>query len=287
MLVWEILMPRIRSIKPEFWSDEKIGTLSFMERLAFIGLWNYADDEGRARFTIKGLNGFLFPHDTVSDKDLSAALAKFHDLHLLTLYDVDGMPHYQITNWSKHQRINRPAASLIVPPIISQGPLEHSVNNHGVLTEQSLRARKEQGAGSREQGTGNREARFARFWSAWPKKVDKQAALKAFHRLDPSDELLDEILHDVDSRRSCVEWTKEGGKYIPNPATYLNGERWTDEGVDLGLLGNNGHKPTPITDMDGVTAIPVKFYNLSRSDGLWHGFEDQTGAFHRMKLVDA
>ena len=43
-------MARIRSIKPEFWRDEKIATLK--NKLAgffFIGLWNVADDEGKFR----------------------------------------------------------------------------------------------------------------------------------------------------------------------------------------------------------------------------------------------
>ena len=32
-------MPRIRTIKPEFWTDEKIIELSLPARLLFIGLW--------------------------------------------------------------------------------------------------------------------------------------------------------------------------------------------------------------------------------------------------------
>ena len=39
-------MARIRTIKPEFWSDEKVGGLPLACRLLFIGLWNFADDYG-------------------------------------------------------------------------------------------------------------------------------------------------------------------------------------------------------------------------------------------------
>ena len=39
-------MARIRTIKPEFWTDEKVVTLPFEARLLFIGMWNFCDDEG-------------------------------------------------------------------------------------------------------------------------------------------------------------------------------------------------------------------------------------------------
>ena len=39
-------MSRIRTIKPDFWTDEKIVQLPFEARLFFIGMWNFADDEG-------------------------------------------------------------------------------------------------------------------------------------------------------------------------------------------------------------------------------------------------
>jgi hypothetical protein len=39
-------MARIRTIKPEFWTDEKIVECSFEARLMFIGMFNFADDKG-------------------------------------------------------------------------------------------------------------------------------------------------------------------------------------------------------------------------------------------------
>lgn len=39
-------MARIRTIKPEFWEDEKLAKLPIHARLLFIGTWNFADDNG-------------------------------------------------------------------------------------------------------------------------------------------------------------------------------------------------------------------------------------------------
>ncbi len=68
---------------------------------------------------------------------------------------------------------------------------------------------------------------FASFWSAYPKKTAKPAALKAFKAQKISGELPD-ILRDIEFRVSGDDWRKEGGKYVPNPATYLNQRRWED-----------------------------------------------------------
>ena len=39
-------MARIRSIKPKFWDDIKLGRLSRAARLLYIGLWSFSDDIG-------------------------------------------------------------------------------------------------------------------------------------------------------------------------------------------------------------------------------------------------
>ena len=56
-------MARIRTIKPSFWTDEKIGKLSFGARLLFIASWNLADDEGIIIWNESYLRGQVFPYE--------------------------------------------------------------------------------------------------------------------------------------------------------------------------------------------------------------------------------
>lgn len=72
------------------------------------------------------------------------------------------------------------------------------------------------------------EIGFASFWSAYPKKVAKPAALKAFKSAKVKGEELAAMLADIAARAASDDWKKEGGKYVPNPATYLNQRRWED-----------------------------------------------------------
>lgn len=70
---------------------------------------------------------------------------------------------------------------------------------------------------------------FDVFWNAYPKKEAKKDAAAVFAKLDPNPELLSVILAALATKSASFDWTKEKGKYIPLPATWLRAERWTDE----------------------------------------------------------
>lgn len=73
------------------------------------------------------------------------------------------------------------------------------------------------------------DARFDRFWDAYPLRVAKQAARKAFAKLAPDDARLSVMLEALERQRGSPEWTKDGGRYVPHASTWLNGARWEDE----------------------------------------------------------
>lgn len=74
---------------------------------------------------------------------------------------------------------------------------------------------------------------FEVFWLAYPSKVGKDAARKAFHKRKPCESLLSEMLAAIEVQKRSDKWTKDGGQYIPHPTTWLNQGRWMDE-IDAG-----------------------------------------------------
>lgn len=70
---------------------------------------------------------------------------------------------------------------------------------------------------------------FDDFWKAYPKKIAKQDALKAYQKLKADSALLDKLLNALERQKQSPAWKKDGGQYIPHPATWLNGHRWEDE----------------------------------------------------------
>lgn len=75
------------------------------------------------------------------------------------------------------------------------------------------------------------EERFSRFWSVYPKKKSKQSALRAWKKIKPSEELTQKIISAVQKQKQWPEWQKDGGQYIPYPATWLNSGGWEDEAL--------------------------------------------------------
>jgi len=73
------------------------------------------------------------------------------------------------------------------------------------------------------------EERFNEFWAAYPKKVGKKAAFKSWKRENPDANLHSKIMKKVAVAKETWQWQEEGGRFIPNPATWLNQGRWDDE----------------------------------------------------------
>lgn len=71
--------------------------------------------------------------------------------------------------------------------------------------------------------------RFAAFWKLYPKKQGKGAAEKAWKKIKPTAEMFDQIVAAVGAAISSEQWQRENGRFIPNPATWLNQKRWEDE----------------------------------------------------------
>lgn len=81
---------------------------------------------------------------------------------------------------------------------------------------------------------------FDEWWAIVPKKVAKGAAERAYRTA------LKKVSHDtlMQATRDLVGWNALGPRqYIPNPATWLNGERWADEPAPNVGTGGGGWNP--------------------------------------------
>lgn len=84
--------------------------------------------------------------------------------------------------------------------------------------------------------------RFLRFWSEYPKKVGKKAALGSWKRIKPDAALFDKIMAAVEAAKGSRQWQRDDGQYIPNPATWLNQGRWDDELEEVKTHGTGADK---------------------------------------------
>ena len=72
----------------------------------------------------------------------------------------------------------------------------------------------------------NYSVEFEKFWDAYPRKLNKKYTWEEWQKLKPP---LEDVLNALSWQVEMEQWRKEGGKYIPHPATYINQGRWEDE----------------------------------------------------------
>ena len=70
---------------------------------------------------------------------------------------------------------------------------------------------------------------FEAFWNNYPKKIGKGAAERAWKKIPHSKQHLEKIMGAVAAQSRSEQWLKDGGQFIPHPATWLNQKRWEDE----------------------------------------------------------
>jgi len=75
----------------------------------------------------------------------------------------------------------------------------------------------------------NQSLKFNEFWSEYPKKLAKKDAEKAWSKIKMDEIIFGIIMDGLSKAKKSEDWNKEDGKYIPYPASWLNGERWKDE----------------------------------------------------------
>lgn len=110
-------MARKRMIDPGFWTDEKLGTCSPMARLTFMGVISQADDDGRLNGHPALIRSLLFPYDhDITVDQVEGWLAQLEERRLIIRYQVDGQSYIAVTNFAKHQTINKKTASKLPPP---------------------------------------------------------------------------------------------------------------------------------------------------------------------------
>jgi hypothetical protein len=160
-------MARIRTIKPDFWTDEKIVELSFEARLFFIGSWNFADDNGNLQRSAKKLKMQIFPADAIDCEPLIQSLMAHG---LFREYEVNGETFIHIKGFKAHQVINRPSKTGL--------PVPESGSTPTPLTECSLT----EGKGVGREGNGKERKGVKTDVGGTPREAVRPSQLSAAMR---------------------------------------------------------------------------------------------------------
>lgn len=193
-----------------------------------MGLWELAGSWSADNLT----DGFV-PTDELFrwDDDWEALAGRLVDCGYWETAEHDGEPGFQFINWEDHQPMKveveakREAARERMRNLRSgsQGTSgEVRANKPRSSPSSSVTPSRPVPSLSKE----NNNDAFEEFWIRYPRKIAKGAAKKAWtaaaKKADP-----DTIVNAA--RSFAVRSAGSDPKFIPYPATWLNGERWADE----------------------------------------------------------
>jgi hypothetical protein len=230
-------MARIRSIKPDFWTDGDVVGLSFPARLLFIGSWNFAMcDFGHVADDPVRLKMQVLPADDVDANDLLDELLEAG--RMVRLVGSDGRTYLHIKRFVDHQKIERrwsPRCPACADDGVTEAPLSTNRPAEPRRTSRNLpetpRTSAQEGKGREGKGVKTSPPAdagddFEAFWTHYPRKVKKAEAAKVWGRARKKADL-DTIIGGLN--RYLPVWRITEPQFIPHASAWLNGERWNDE----------------------------------------------------------
>lgn len=70
---------------------------------------------------------------------------------------------------------------------------------------------------------------FDLFWESYPRKQKRIDAAKAWLQMAKLRPPIEKILAAIETQKRSIQWMKDGGEYVPLPASWLRAGQWDDE----------------------------------------------------------
>lgn len=223
-------MARIRTVKPELWTDPEFVECSPNARLLFVAALNFASDYGVMADKPVQLKMQCFPGDNLKVEPLIDELVG-HGFWVRRVAP-DGANVLVIRTFLTHQRVDKPQDGrwgnpADWPPINEQSPTVPRIVDEPAATEWKGMEGKE-GSLSADKSAGRKPpGRFEEFYGPYPRKEGKGAAEAAYAKA------LKHATHDeiMTGLERMLPWLrqKQTEGFCVQPARWLNEQRWLDE----------------------------------------------------------
>ena len=240
-------MARKRMIHPGIWTDEKFLQLPNDEaRLLFVGMMNFANDEGIFKYNIISIKAQVLPMTKTKLGLIEDYVRTMLELRLLEQgHDInDDVKLLRYKNWHTYQKINHATPSKYT---FTEYKNDGSLNTNVGLSEDSIRTtsqyniikdniikdkviKSKVSVKEKSSKTNKEDFTFNSFYDIYPRKVGKAEALKAYKKIHDKD--LKAVFSGLN--RYVEKWSKEKTEkdFIPHASTWLNQKRWDDE-IDI------------------------------------------------------
>ena len=266
--------------------DRKIDGWEYRHDMSRLGFWLHlllsAEWKGPERGVFVTSRREIERETSLDHKTISKYLTELEQLQQIQILPAGRMSKIIILNYEQYQGILPRAKSRTNAGEIPQSedlPRAKSRTNAGEIPQSesnpSLFNRNNEEIKSikkRNTYTGesvdaelltDAEKWFSEFWTVYPKHKAKAAAEKAFRKVCTSADEFRRIMAGLNNAISR-DWQNIDPRYIPYPATWINGKRWEDE--ETSQKTRNPYIQALINEMNGEKNEPEGNENDSGYD---------------------
>ena len=220
-------------IKPDFWSDEKLNSVSLESNLLFISLWNFCDDYGTMFNSNRRILGDVFPYrKDVSEEKVDKWKNELIEIGLLIRVSYENKEYLVIKNWEKHQTVpNRSKLKFLkignIFEIVETYNDNCGLNRDYLDTNEGLIRVYFSKVESRKKKVESRKRKISKdeaekIYLEYPLKKGKVKGVEKLQKVDA--DLIDKIVTKIKQYKQC-----EDPKYYAHFSTWVNQERWEDD----------------------------------------------------------
>lgn len=225
-----------RILREGILTSERVNALPSEAEIFYRRLMSVVDDFGRYPAHPALLRAALYPLqlDRVREANMERLLAACEKVRLVRLYVVAGKRYLELLDFGQHVRAKH-----------SKCPAPDGMSNADAVHQDSISTTDAPGDGdgdgddyssSTDVDAGEvvgeedppEDPPFVQFWRAYPRRVGKVPAEKAFAKHGCA-KLMETILPAIERQKETEDWIRNGGQFIPHPATWINRHGWEDE----------------------------------------------------------
>jgi hypothetical protein len=221
-------------------TSTKLSKVSDFAALLFTWIQPHCDDGGNMDADPIVVRGLVVPMRKQTVEEVAVALKELEGVGLISPYEVNGTQYLHVEQFEKHQTLRGDRPDFRYP----DNPMATIGKPSGNQRSTNVKPNRTEQNGTERNRTGMRDkpqVSFDEFWNAYPRKVGKPAASRAYARHHVTPELQKKMLEAIERHKKSKQWMKDGGQFIPYPATWLNQERWNDD-IEAGKQKVGGGK---------------------------------------------
>lgn len=249
-------MAQKRMIDKKISVSEQIANLPLEAQIIFTWGIPHADDIGLLPASQRTLKATIVPMADWSLAKFGEYIKAIEKQGLWKLVEYKGEQFYFVVKFQSHQTLKKDRQpQTLLPVTLDKDPktswniVSEVLDTLGIQLEDNVFQMVSEVKGSEVKGSEVKKkvaSLFEIFWKEYPNKTAKKKALESwmriFGKVSEVDDMARVIIEGLERAKKSQQWAKDGGKFIPHPTTWLNQERWGDEGVVGITQQNKTHK---------------------------------------------